>query len=182
MAIPLFTYQDAVEHGLDFLGGTPDALALRDARRAVLSAYRELINVRIWQYLINHDRILTQPPFHTGYVAYNNTTRQRLDDQTLLLTEQVNFGQDLDYAPQEIAGLVLNTPILVLSPNHGLKSGDPVIIEGVLVAVTERTHEDICNKFFVDKDPTFLTFEAFARQYSDLKRRLLLTPRGGFKS
>ncbi len=48
--------------------------------------------------------------------------------------------------------------------------------------VTERTHEDICNKFFVAKDPTFLTFEAFARQYSDLKRRLLLTPRGGFKS
>ncbi len=48
--------------------------------------------------------------------------------------------------------------------------------------VTERTHEDICNKFFVEKDPTFLTFEAFARRYSDLKRRLLLTPRGGFKS
>ena len=47
---------------------------------------------------------------------------------------------------------------------------------------TVYTHEDICNKFFVQKDPTFSTFEAFANQYSDLKERLLLVPRGGFKS
>lgn len=44
------------------------------------------------------------------------------------------------------------------------------------------THEEICNRFFVSKDPTYITFEKFANSYSDLKRRLLLTPRGGFKS
>ena len=47
---------------------------------------------------------------------------------------------------------------------------------------TVQTHEEICNKFFVQKDPTFTTFEAFANQYTDLKERMLLVPRNGFKS
>lgn len=49
-----------------------------------------------------------------------------------------------------------------------------------------NTHEEICNEFFVRKDPAnFATFESFAidadakKQY---KQRLLLVPRGGFKS
>lgn len=48
--------------------------------------------------------------------------------------------------------------------------------------ITLKTHEEICNDFFVHKDPTFLTFEKFANQYADLKERMLLTPRGAFKS
>ena len=47
---------------------------------------------------------------------------------------------------------------------------------------TVNTHEEICNKFFVQKNPTFSTFEKFANQYTDLKDRMLLVPRGGFKS
>lgn len=47
---------------------------------------------------------------------------------------------------------------------------------------TLNTHEEICNKFFVGKDPTFITFDQFADQYTDLKQRMLLVPRGGFKS
>ena len=47
---------------------------------------------------------------------------------------------------------------------------------------TLNTHEDICNEFFVQKDPTFITFDHFADQYSDLKQRMLLVPRGGFKA
>lgn len=47
---------------------------------------------------------------------------------------------------------------------------------------TVGTHEEICNKFFVQKDPTFASFEKFANQYTDLKDRMLLVPRGGFKS
>jgi phage terminase large subunit-like protein len=43
-------------------------------------------------------------------------------------------------------------------------------------------HESICNEFFVRKDPTYATFKAFALTYADLKERLLLVPRGGFKS
>jgi len=50
-----------------------------------------------------------------------------------------------------------------------------------------NTHEEICNAFFVQKDPAeFATFEGFALAYKankvDLKQRLLLVPRGGFKS
>jgi len=45
-----------------------------------------------------------------------------------------------------------------------------------------NTHEEICNEFFVRKDPTFATFKQFASKYIDKKRRLLLVPRGGFKS
>ena len=49
-----------------------------------------------------------------------------------------------------------------------------------------NTHEEICNEFFVRKDPAnFLTFEAFAHHQDathEFKERLLLVPRGGFKS
>ena len=48
-----------------------------------------------------------------------------------------------------------------------------------------NTHEEICNDFFVRKDPTKLTFKKFADSYNtavDKKERLLLVPRGGFKS
>lgn len=48
--------------------------------------------------------------------------------------------------------------------------------------VTIDTHEDICNKFFVPKNPTINTFEEFANAFSGLKERMLLVPRGGFKS
>jgi len=43
-------------------------------------------------------------------------------------------------------------------------------------------HESICNFFFVRKDPTKTSFKAFAKDYADKKERLLLVPRGGFKS
>lgn len=47
-----------------------------------------------------------------------------------------------------------------------------------------NTHEEICNDFFVRKDPTKPSFKTFASKenYIDKKERLLLVPRGGFKS
>jgi hypothetical protein len=47
-----------------------------------------------------------------------------------------------------------------------------------------NTHEEICNDFFVRKDPTKLNFKQFANEYNvaEKKERLLLVPRGGFKS
>ena len=42
--------------------------------------------------------------------------------------------------------------------------------------MTVNTHEEICNEFFVQKDPEFTTFEEFANSYTDLKERLLLSP------
>src|SRR5208337_1447359 len=47
-----------------------------------------------------------------------------------------------------------------------------------------NTHEEICNEFFVRKDPTKKNFKEFSsvKNYIDKKERLLLVPRGGFKS
>lgn len=49
-----------------------------------------------------------------------------------------------------------------------------------------NTHEEVCNEFFVQKDPAnFVTFQAFALDADakkQFKERLLLVPRGGFKS
>src|SRR5208282_5988139 len=47
-----------------------------------------------------------------------------------------------------------------------------------------NTHEHIANFFFVRKDPTYKTFKQFASKenYVGEKERLLLVPRGGFKS
>jgi len=45
-----------------------------------------------------------------------------------------------------------------------------------------NTHEEICNGFFVRKDPTKKSFKEFALAYIGKKERLLLVPRGGFKS
>ena len=49
---------------------------------------------------------------------------------------------------------------------------------------THNTHEEICNDFFAHKDPTKKTFKDFAAKesYIEQKERLLLVPRGGFKS
>lgn len=43
------------------------------------------------------------------------------------------------------------------------------------------THEEIC-KFFVTKDPAFTDFKVFAESVKETHDRLLLVPRGGFKS
>lgn len=48
--------------------------------------------------------------------------------------------------------------------------------------IEHNTHEEICNEFFVRKDPTIKTFKEFANGYVGYKERLLLVPRGGFKS
>ena len=50
--------------------------------------------------------------------------------------------------------------------------------------VMHNTHEEICNEFFVRKNPTKKTFKEFASKesYTSQKERLLLVPRGGFKS
>ncbi len=161
----LFTYADAVEHAIDFLGGTPDALAMRDARRAVQAAYRELVNSRIWSYLYNHDRVQLNAAVSAGYIAYDQDTRyvhlynatwpiwagpgckirvgtvtsdvqERVSDTILTMTAQVNWGSDFDYDPVAISALTVATPLVITSVDHGRETGDVVIIEGMLAVTT----------------------------------------------
>ncbi len=68
-----FTYQDAQEHGLDYIGGTPDAQAVRDVRRSIVEAYRELTNSRTWTFLSRHGRVITSAPYLAGTVMYDGS-------------------------------------------------------------------------------------------------------------
>jgi hypothetical protein len=149
----LFTYADAVEGALDFLGGTPDALALRDARRAVQAAYRELVNSRIWSYLYNHDRVQLNPAVTAGYIAYDQTTRhvllynatwptwagpgckvrvgtvtsdvqERVSDTILTMTAQVTWAATFDYAPAPVSTLAVATPLVITAVAHGRETGE----------------------------------------------------------
>ncbi len=59
-----------------------------------------------------------------------------------------------------------------------MSSADYVWTDGTI----HNTHEEVCNDFFVRKDPTKKNFKEFAQSYIEQKERLLLVPRGGFKS
>ena len=65
-----FTFSDTQEHALDYLGGTADAQAQRDVRRAAIEAYRELANARTWLFLMRHGRFLMNAPYLTGTIMY----------------------------------------------------------------------------------------------------------------
>jgi hypothetical protein len=68
-----FTYQDAIDHVIDYLGGTPAVEAIRDAKRAVTSAYRDFGNAHRWNYLHTVGRLGLSAPFSAGEVTYART-------------------------------------------------------------------------------------------------------------
>lgn len=69
----LYTYKDAIDHCLDFLGGDTEALTTRDAKKAIQLAYRELAEAHTWTYYYSRGRLPTVPPYATGTVAYVHT-------------------------------------------------------------------------------------------------------------
>jgi hypothetical protein len=70
----MFTYRDAIEHVLDYIGaGAADELAIRDARKAVLAAYREFPTEKTWAYLWTQGRVDLSAPYATGTIAFDLT-------------------------------------------------------------------------------------------------------------
>ncbi len=69
----LFTFQDAVHHCLDFVGGENSPQGIRHARIACQSALRELHTSSMWHYLYTHGRLTTVEPFDDGTIAYDHT-------------------------------------------------------------------------------------------------------------
>lgn len=57
------TYQDAIDALIDYLGGNPAESVVRDCKRAVAGAYRDIGNAHRWSYLYTHGRIVTSTPF-----------------------------------------------------------------------------------------------------------------------
>ncbi len=81
------TYQDVIDAIVDYLGGNPAENVQRDARRAVLEAYRDFANAQRWSYLLTTGRVFTSGPYSAGQVTYDPATFQvslsGLDDQDL---------------------------------------------------------------------------------------------------
>ena len=71
------TYRDAIDHLVDFLGqsGAGGNVEKRDAKRAILAAYRELAAIRRWTYFYARGRIATVASYSTGTITYTNSTR-----------------------------------------------------------------------------------------------------------
>lgn len=72
-SIKLFTFKDAIDHVLDFLGGDAGEQAFRIARGAVLTAYRGLVSDHNWTYLYQLGRLATNASQTTGTIAYDHT-------------------------------------------------------------------------------------------------------------
>lgn len=71
MTTSIFTYEDAINHGLAYIGGDPNIEALRDVQRSIDAAYRDLTVSHNWSYLLKQGRVFTSPTWGT-----NNGTRQ----------------------------------------------------------------------------------------------------------
>lgn len=75
--ISFTTFQDAIDHGTDYLGSNASDQAKRDVVRAVLEAYRDLANAFNWSYLFTRTRIITSATFdgptEEDTIAYDHT-------------------------------------------------------------------------------------------------------------
>ena len=71
----LWTYQDVIDHLSDWQGGIADAKLLRNIKRAILTAYRDITNARLWSYYNQRGRVTTVADYDTGTIAYTHSTR-----------------------------------------------------------------------------------------------------------
>lgn len=72
-SVTLTTYQDLIDHLVDFVEGDVSNEVERDARRSVQSAYRDLANRHPWTLYYSVARITTAEPYETGTVTYDHT-------------------------------------------------------------------------------------------------------------
>jgi hypothetical protein len=68
-----FTYQDAINHLLDYLGADVGTEALRTVRRAIQNTLRTFPRIHRWTYYYNHGRINTNGVYQQGTVTYDYT-------------------------------------------------------------------------------------------------------------
>src|SRR5262245_52121399 len=73
MRVELVTFNDVIEHLIDWMGANPTAEARRDAKRATLQAMREVGDARNWAYYYTLGRFNTVAPYSTGTVSYDHT-------------------------------------------------------------------------------------------------------------
>lgn len=69
----LTTYQDLVDHLIDFVEGDVSGTVERDARRSAQEALRDLANRHPWTLYYGTGRVVTVPPYQDGTVTYDHT-------------------------------------------------------------------------------------------------------------
>lgn len=76
--ITFTTFQDVVDHGLDYLGSNPTDQARRDVVRSILEAYRDMANAFNWTYLYTPGRLVTNSSYDStvagATLAYLDST------------------------------------------------------------------------------------------------------------
>jgi hypothetical protein len=166
--VNFLTFGDAVQHALDYLGSSSGVRDGRDARRAVLATYRDLVNARTWSYLSAHGRVHAVAPYRTGTIAFVLLGRrvllhggtwpswagpschlrvgdvvyavdERVSDSEITLDANLSPSASFDYATVAITAATSADPIVITSVGHGLATGDTVIIEGVVSSVDGGT-------------------------------------------
>ena len=60
------TFQDVIDHGIDYLGSNPTDQARRDCVRAILESYRDMANCFNWTYLYTSGRLVTTAAYDSG--------------------------------------------------------------------------------------------------------------------
>lgn len=72
----LWTYQDVTTRMLGWQGsGSVDSTLLYKVKEAILTAYRDVCNAKLWSYYHQRARITTVAPYDTGTIAYTHSTR-----------------------------------------------------------------------------------------------------------
>lgn len=73
-SLQMTTWKDIIDHVVDWLGANPSAEAYRDARRASLSAMRDLATAHSWTVYYTRGRLDTVAPQNTGTIQYQHST------------------------------------------------------------------------------------------------------------
>ena len=72
-SMAIHTYHDVLDHLLDHFGGLEDGRNVKMAKRAILSAYRQLPTVYNWSYYYKRGRIASAAAYSTGTIEYDDT-------------------------------------------------------------------------------------------------------------
>ena len=71
----IYTFADAMDHALDYMGAATDPQTERFARKAVQLAILQVQSCRNWTYYYQRGRLNTKAAYLTGTIEYVNSTR-----------------------------------------------------------------------------------------------------------